>query len=144
MRYFSFSVQNLPSGTRVIRVMPNIPCLVRSGASVFVAGSNATSDDKSLTDKLLKAVGTCEEVSEYFLDPVTALSGSGPAYVSFFFPHTLRLPFYYHFSGMRTHTICSCLLNDNKPPHEQETLNITQIIHLLSALKCSLHCSSFP
>lgn len=73
--------KNLPNGSRVIRVMPNTPCLVRSGASVFVPGKKATKEDSFLAKKLLQAVGTCEEVSEYFLDTVTALSGSGPAYI---------------------------------------------------------------
>ncbi|KAL0275166.1 UNVERIFIED_CONTAM: hypothetical protein PYX00_003111 [Menopon gallinae] len=71
----------LPDGTRVIRVMPNTPCLVRCGASVYVPGRYATKEDSNLTRSLLQAVGTCEEGTEHFLDPVTALSGSGPAYV---------------------------------------------------------------
>lgn len=62
--------------------MPNSPALVRSGASVFVCGNNATRDDATITKKLLESVGTCEEVPEGLLDPITALSGSGPAYVS--------------------------------------------------------------
>jgi pyrroline-5-carboxylate reductase len=61
--------------------MPNIPALVRSGASVFVTGSKATDRDAQLTKKLLKSVGTCEQVTENLLDAITALSGSGPAYV---------------------------------------------------------------
>lgn len=77
----NFSVQNLPPGTRVIRVMPNTPCMVQQGASVYVPGKSATKEDGELTKKLLEAVGTCEEAIESYLDPVTALSGSGPAYV---------------------------------------------------------------
>lgn len=61
--------------------MPNTPALVRSGASVFVCGDSATDDDKTVTTKLLNSIGTCEEVTENLLDPITALSGSGPAYV---------------------------------------------------------------
>jgi pyrroline-5-carboxylate reductase len=61
--------------------MPNIPALVRSGASVFVTGSKATDRDAQLTKKLLKSVGTCERVTENLLDAITALSGSGPAYI---------------------------------------------------------------
>ncbi|CAH0546829.1 unnamed protein product [Brassicogethes aeneus] len=71
----------LPSESRVIRVMPNTPALVRSGASVFVTGSKATEDDAVITKKLLQSIGTCEQVPEYLLDPITALSGSGPAYI---------------------------------------------------------------
>ncbi|KAI8118439.1 hypothetical protein FF38_06287 [Lucilia cuprina] len=73
--------QNLSPTSRVIRVMPNTPALVQSGCSVFVRGSKATDEDAKNTQKLLEAIGTCEEVDEYLLDPITALSGSGPAYV---------------------------------------------------------------
>ncbi|KAK6629624.1 hypothetical protein RUM43_003441 [Polyplax serrata] len=73
--------KNLPEGTRVIRVMPNTPCMVQEGASVYVPGTKANKDDAEITKKLLQAVGTCEEAVESYLDPVTALSGSGPAYV---------------------------------------------------------------
>ncbi|KAF2898933.1 hypothetical protein ILUMI_07247 [Ignelater luminosus] len=73
--------QHLPSNARVIRVMPNTPALVKSGASVFVRGSKTTDQDVTITKSLLKAVGTCEEVTENHLDAITALSGSGPAYV---------------------------------------------------------------
>lgn len=71
----------LPSDSRVIRVMPNTPAIVKAGASVFVRGTKATNDDASLIQSLLNSIGTCDEVSEYLMDPVTALSGSGPAYV---------------------------------------------------------------
>ncbi|XP_058831222.1 pyrroline-5-carboxylate reductase 3-like [Topomyia yanbarensis] len=66
---------------RVIRVMPNTCTAVRSGASVYVRGKTATEDDCSLTQVLFEAVGTCDEVTEALIDPITALSGSGPGYV---------------------------------------------------------------
>lgn len=65
----------------MVRVMPNGPALIRSGASVFVSGKKATREDAAITKQLLSSVGMCEEVTESLLDPVTALSGSGPAYV---------------------------------------------------------------
>lgn len=71
----------LPNESRVIRVMPNTPALVRQGCSVFVRGSKATDKDAFLTQQLLQSIGTCEEVAEYQMDAITALSGSGPAYV---------------------------------------------------------------
>lgn len=77
-------MQFLPSESRVVRVMPNTPALVRSAASVFVCGSRATPDDAAITKKLLESIGICNEVTENMLDPITALSGSGPAYVSKF------------------------------------------------------------
>lgn len=73
--------QHLPIAARVVRVMPNTPALVRCAASVFVCGSRATPKDATLTRMLLESVGSCEEVTENLLDPITALSGSGPAYV---------------------------------------------------------------
>lgn len=74
-------VQILPATSRVIRAMPNTPALVRQGCSVFVRGSAASEADATLATRLLEAIGTCEEVPESLLDPITALSGSGPAYV---------------------------------------------------------------
>lgn len=73
--------------------MPNTPALVRSAASVFVCGNNATEKDSSITKKLLESIGTCDEVTESMLDPITALSGSGPAYVSKYCNYTRKLLF---------------------------------------------------
>lgn len=75
--------QYLPSNSRIMRIMPNLPALVNSGASVVVRGSEATDQDLAITKTLLQSVGTCDEVTEDMLDVVTALSGSGPAYVSY-------------------------------------------------------------
>lgn len=75
------TAQILPTTSRVIRAMPNTPALVRQGCSVFVRGSAANEEDATLTKSLLESIGTCEEVTESLLDPITALSGSGPAYV---------------------------------------------------------------
>lgn len=74
-------IQLLPNDARVIRVMPNTPALVNQGCSVFVRGTHATQKDVEITQKLFEAIGTCEEITEGLMDPVTALSGSGPAYV---------------------------------------------------------------
>lgn len=71
----------LPAGARVIRVMPNTPALVGTGASGFALGKNATAADGELAKKLLSAVGLALQVKEGLLDAVTGLSGSGPAYV---------------------------------------------------------------
>ncbi len=71
----------LAPGARLIRVMPNTPCLVRQGACGFSLGQHATPDDAKLVAAMLSAVGLAIEVDEKQLDAVTGLSGSGPAYI---------------------------------------------------------------
>jgi len=66
---------------RVIRVMPNTPALIGKGASAFALGTTATEVDAQMTESLLKAVGYVCRVEEKDIDAVTALSGSGPAYI---------------------------------------------------------------
>jgi pyrroline-5-carboxylate reductase len=66
---------------RIIRVMPNTPCLVGASASAFAASSSATPADIQLTERLLNSVGRSVAVPEKLLDAVTGLSGSGPAFV---------------------------------------------------------------
>lgn len=71
----------LPKGTRVVRVMPNTPCLVGQMAAGFAGGKSATQDDIALVEKLLSSVGVACAVNEAQLDAVTGVSGSGPAYI---------------------------------------------------------------
>lgn len=71
----------LPQGAVVVRAMPNMPALVGAGVSAISGGSNARAADLSWAEQLLGAVGTVVRVPERQLDVVTALSGSGPAYV---------------------------------------------------------------
>jgi pyrroline-5-carboxylate reductase len=71
----------LGSDPRLIRVMPNTPCLVGQGASGYCLGPGASSADAQLVGSLLGAVGRAYQVDEKLLDAVTGLSGSGPAYV---------------------------------------------------------------
>ncbi|KAK7603088.1 hypothetical protein V9T40_003087 [Parthenolecanium corni] len=73
--------KGLENKCKVVRVMPNTPSLVQKGASVFVPGTSTTQNDIDLVIRLLQSLGTCDEVPEYLLDAITALSGSGPAYV---------------------------------------------------------------
>jgi pyrroline-5-carboxylate reductase len=64
----------------VVRAMPNTPALVRSGVTAISGGSHATSADLAWAEEVMGAVGTVVRLPERLLDPVTGLSGSGPAY----------------------------------------------------------------
>ncbi|MDP2861759.1 MAG: pyrroline-5-carboxylate reductase [Desulfobacterales bacterium] len=65
----------------IIRVMPNTPALVLAGISGMTPNRNAVPDDISTARTILEAMGKVIEFKEEALDAVTALSGSGPAYV---------------------------------------------------------------
>src|SRR5439155_6357065 len=66
---------------RLVRVMPNTPCLVGASASGYAPGGAVTTEDIALVDRLLNVVGTAFRLPEHLLDAVTGLSGSGPAFV---------------------------------------------------------------
>jgi pyrroline-5-carboxylate reductase len=73
----------LPDGTPVVRVMPNTPAQVAEGMAAISAGSSATPDHVDHATTLLRAVGQAVVVPEKYQDAVTAISGSGPAYLYF-------------------------------------------------------------
>ena len=75
---------HLEPGARVVRVMPNIPCVVGAGAAGFAAGAHATPADLQKVGAILNSFGVGMAVEEKYLDAVTGLSGSGPAYVFLF------------------------------------------------------------
>lgn len=74
---------HLPPGTPVVRVMPNTPAAVGEGMSAVAGGSAATDAHVNRAAELLSAVGRVVTVPEKYLDAVTAVSGSGPAYVMY-------------------------------------------------------------
>ena len=74
----------LAPGARVVRVMPNIPCVVGAGAAGFAGGAHATAADLEKVGAILNSFGVGVAVEEKYLDAVTGLSGSGPAYVFLF------------------------------------------------------------
>ena len=75
---------NLEPGARVVRVMPNIPCVVGAGAAGYAGGAHATAKDLEHVDSIFKSFGVAMPVEERYLDAVTGLSGSGPAFVFLF------------------------------------------------------------
>jgi len=66
---------------KVVRVMPNTPCLVGEAAAAMCRGKNATDQDEGDVRTLMSAVGSIATVGEHLLSAVTGLSGSGPAYI---------------------------------------------------------------
>nr|XP_025727044.1 pyrroline-5-carboxylate reductase 3 [Callorhinus ursinus] len=74
----------LPPTARVLRVSPNLPCMVQEGAMVMARGRHAGSSEAKLLQTLLEACGQCEEVPEAHVDIHTGLSGSGVAFVCAF------------------------------------------------------------
>lgn len=75
-------LRQLSGCDRIIRVMPNTPALIGRGASGYYVSSGCSEEDSGFAEKILNAAGVAVKVdSEAHLDAVTALSGSGPAYV---------------------------------------------------------------
>lgn len=68
-------------GHSVIRAMPNNPCLIGEGMTALAKGKGVTSRESRVASQIFKSVGEVVEVPEKWLDAVTGLSGSGPAYV---------------------------------------------------------------
>lgn len=73
--------RHLPEGVAAVRVMPNTPALVGEGMAGISPGSVATQEQVEQVCSLLDSVGRSVVVPEKSLDAVTALSGSGPAYL---------------------------------------------------------------
>lgn len=77
----SFVESGLPDGVAVVRVMPNTPALVDEGMAAISAGSHCDETHLREAEDLLRSTGRVMRVPEKQLDAVTAISGSGPAYV---------------------------------------------------------------
>jgi len=81
-RTLAFLGGALPPGTAIIRAMPNTPAAIGRGITVAVPNAAVTPPQRRLADALLAATGAVEWVAdEALMDAVTAVSGSGPAYV---------------------------------------------------------------
>ena len=77
----AFFESRLPEGTPVVRVMPNTPAVIGQGAGALCAGTSTSAEQLATVQRLLAATGLLVQVAEKDLDAVTAISGSGPAYV---------------------------------------------------------------
>ena len=76
-----FLESHLPDGSSVVRVMPNTPALVDQGMAALSSGAHCTVEHMAEAVELLRSCGRAIEVPEKYQDAVTAISGSGPAYV---------------------------------------------------------------
>src|SRR4029077_19570575 len=81
-RTIGFLEKSLPAGTAIVRAMPNTPAAIGRGISVAVANAKISKRQRKQASDLLAAIGKVEWVpDEALMDAVTALSGSGPAYI---------------------------------------------------------------
>jgi pyrroline-5-carboxylate reductase len=76
------TLRHLAKTDRIVRVMPNTPCLVGKGVSAICRTPAVGDNCFQRVRTLLAAVGTVHSVDEYLLDAVTGLSGSGPGYIA--------------------------------------------------------------
>jgi pyrroline-5-carboxylate reductase len=81
-RTLAFLQSALPLAAAIVRAMPNTPAAIGRGITVAVGNPHVTAAQKELADRLLAATGAVEWITdESHMDAVTAVSGSGPAYV---------------------------------------------------------------
>jgi pyrroline-5-carboxylate reductase len=81
-RTIRFLEAALPAGSAIVRAMPNMPAAIGRGITVAVANAKVSARQRKQASDLLAAIGTVEWVrDEALMDAVTAVSGSGPAYV---------------------------------------------------------------
>jgi len=70
------------SEAKMVRVMPNLGAMVQASYTAFCCEGNVTVEEKQKVQTLLNMMGICEEVEEKYMDALTAVSGSGPGYMS--------------------------------------------------------------
>jgi pyrroline-5-carboxylate reductase len=67
---------------KIVRIMPNLGAMVQAAYTAYCCESNVTVEDKQKIQALLKMMGECDEMDEKYMDAITAVSGSGPGYMS--------------------------------------------------------------
>ena len=70
------------SEARIVRIMPNLGALVQASYTAYCCEPNVTAEDKEKVIALLNMMGICDEMDEKYMDAITAVSGSGPGYMS--------------------------------------------------------------
>jgi pyrroline-5-carboxylate reductase len=78
-----FVEQRIPEGIAVVRVMPNTPALVDEGMAAISPGTHCDAEHLAVAEQMLAVTGRVVQVPEKQQDAVTAISGSGPAYLFF-------------------------------------------------------------
>ncbi|MCL4429570.1 MAG: pyrroline-5-carboxylate reductase [Chloroflexi bacterium] len=77
-----FLKKNAPAECRIVRIMPNLGAMVQAAYTAYCCTENVTAEDKEKVKTLLNMMGVCDEVDEKYMDAITAVSGSGPGYMS--------------------------------------------------------------
>jgi pyrroline-5-carboxylate reductase len=77
----AFLRKNAPE-SRIVRIMPNLGALVQAAYTAYCCEANVTAEDKEKVKTLLNMMGICDEMDEKYMDAITAVSGSGPGYMS--------------------------------------------------------------
>jgi len=67
---------------KLVRIMPNVAAVVQASYTAYCCGDTVTPKEKEKVRMLLNLMGVCEEVDEKYMDAITALTGSGPGYIS--------------------------------------------------------------
>jgi pyrroline-5-carboxylate reductase len=67
---------------KIVRIMPNLGAMVQASYTAYCCETNVTIEEKQKIQTLLNMMGTCDEVDEKYMDAITAVSGSGPGYMS--------------------------------------------------------------
>ncbi len=76
-----FLKKNVPEA-RFVRIMPNVAALVQAAYTAYSCDTDVTEKDKTVVKALLDMMGVCAEINEKYMDAITAVSGSGPGYLS--------------------------------------------------------------
>ena len=83
-------IKNILPNAQVIRIMPNLPASVGAGMAGIAKDNNASKEANEFTKAIFESVGKAIFVNESDLDAVTAISGSGPAYVYYFIQSMIK------------------------------------------------------